>query len=411
MLKNNFLVFFLCFFCKITFAMTINEAVEKTLSESNESKKLQADYSSYTAGQVLGFEKLLLPSVGYKLNKITTTPLNLNDTKTQEGSFFISYDVSNLYKGSFLFSSNVAGLNSKKSLNKEEVSKLTISAIEIFLNVFEAQKSVELLEKSLNVNLKMLERAKERYNYGSSRKTSVLLLESQVEEIAANLELSKNNLEIAKVKFAKIIGIAPENLQEPNEETITFKTFEDFISQVKKENNSLKASESAKNSAKYNLAYESSQFLPDISITLEKYKTQNLTLDTKDEGKRIIISAKLYFYNPGVFGSVAKSGYEYRSAKEQNFVDQKSITIEAQDLWAKNDYYKTAVTSKQRLVDTRKKLVSEYAHDYSYGRIELTDVLEEERKLTESELELLKLKIQKLLNIYKIKSLAGVKIL
>ena len=402
---NKFSILFLFIFSN-SFAITLEEAVQKTLKQSHEIKKIEADLSSVSGNKTSNFAKTFLPEVDYRLTKTTTEPDTSDQFNRTEKALVASYNVSNLYKGSLNYLSGNAALNVKKFTSQQEKTNLTIEVIKIYLKVLETQKTIELLEKSLQLNNQILEQARIKFNSGSVRKTSVLLAESQTEEIISNIELAKNQLIIDKNRFLLMVGEKAENLIEPPLPAFPYSKLEDFLENIKKNNNALKSSESQKNSKKYDLAYLSSDFLPDISISYQKYSAKDsFFLSKEDSGSRIVLSAKFYLYKPGLISSVIQKSYDFQSSKEQNFINLKEITTNARDLWAKYEYYNAIIPSKERLVKVRAMIAKDFAEDYKYGRVQLSDAIDEEAKFTEAELDLLKVRFKKILNIFEMKGM------
>jgi outer membrane protein TolC len=404
---NKFSILFLFIFYN-SFAITLEEAVQKTLKQSNEIKKIESDLSSVTGNKTSNFAKTFLPEVDYRFTKTKTDPNETDLFSKTEKAFVASYNVSNLYKGSLNYLSGNASLNVKKFTSQQEKTNLIIEVIKIYLKVLETQKTIELLEKSLTLNKQILEQARIKFNSGSVRKTSVLLAESQMEEIIANIELAKNQLIIDKNRFLLIVGEKAESLMEPPLPVFSYSKLEDFLENIKKNNNALKSSESQKNAKKYDLAYVSSDFLPDISISYQKYSAKDsFFLSKEDSGSRIVLSAKFYLYKPGLISSVIQKSYDFQSSKQQNLINFKEILTNAQDLWSKYEYYNAITPSKERLVKVRAMIARDFTEDYKYGRVQLSDALDEETKFTEAELDLLKIKFKKMLNIFEMKSMLG----
>jgi outer membrane protein TolC len=198
-----------------------------------------------------------------------------------------------------------------------------------------------------------------------------------------------------------------KNLTEPKIPQIKYKTLDEFVDAVKDDNLAIKAKESSKTAYKYNLAYTSSQFLPDISLSYQKYKNINLLTNEELDGSKVTLSARFYLYKPGLISDVIQKGYEYQASKFDLKNELETKIDSAKELWNFYEYNKKIISSREKTVKARNLVAKEREVDYNAGRVEITDKLDEEKNLLDSELNLIQSKFQNLLTIYKIKNLAG----
>ena len=151
--------------------------------------------------------------------------------------------------------------------------------------------------------------------------------------------------------------------------------------------------------------------MPDISITLQKYSVNtiddNQSASIKRDGHKVSLNARFYLYKPGLISDVIKKGYEYRSSKYSYSSNLSELIDEAKSLWSSYEYHKSVLPSKENLVKIKTQIINDYKTDYTYGRVRLSEVLDQEKSLTQAELDLLKVKFEALENVYKMKSLQG----
>ena len=388
-------------------AVTLEMAIENAKKEGSEFKKLENDTGSVKVSKIIAAENFLLPSVSLNETRYELNSQDVEDKKTNTQTLEVAYSISNLYKGSLLGMSGIYGLNSQNSLLDAGKNNIIIEVIDIYFDTLKAEKKIELYKKSLDLNEQILKQTETNARLGSVKNTTLYLAQSQYEEAKANLELAFNEFEVVKNKFILKVGMEPMNLVEPVQTDLAFKTMEELMAKSEKHNFQIQSTKNQRTASKYNLSSSMTDFLPDISIKYERYREHDLFFNEEYSGNRITINAKFYLYKPGIISSVVQKSYDYHSSKNNHDFTVLYIKNTAQELWSKKEYYTVILPSKQKIVNIREQIVNEWKIDYTYGRIDLTSLLDEERKLVEAELDLLQIKFESLKNIYQIKNISG----
>ena len=388
---------------KPVLALTLDEAIESAVQNSDVFGQKNAEISSYSATKFNNFEKAFFPSVSLGYNDTKEKGF---DNKIKNRTFDVSYSISNLYKSSFGFYGGTQYLNYVKLNADISKNAFIIEVASLYLKILEIKKNIEVYEKSLEVNNKMLKQVSRKVENGSAPLSSLHLIEVETEQIEANLDYEKNRLENAKSTFFSKVKLDAVGLIEPNQIDLKYDNFESFLNAVKMNNNQINAIKSKNISAKYNLAYSTSDFLPDLNLSYQKYSNVDI-FGTKTDSSRVVLSAKFYLYKPGLISDVIIKSYEYRASNFELKGEMQNQMNKAKELWSLYEYYKKALKSKEKIANVRKMIVSEQMQNYAVGRVELTDVLNEEKKLREAELDLIKIKFETFLNVYNMKNLSG----
>lgn len=394
----------------IAFSLTLEEAISHSKKHSDESLRIQSKLSSITAEKSSQISQNFLPSVAYYYNRVSsdTPEVTSGGKKYIDRGLEFRYDISNLYKGSFGVLSTNSGLNTQKFAEKISNNEFILGIIKSYFTILEAQKRLELLQQSLELNTKIYQMTQNMANRGMTKKSSAMIVLSEIEEITSNISLAENSLEVEKLNFFAKTGLEAKDLVEPKKPELEFTNVEDIVKKAKEENLEIKAAISKRNIAKHNLAYTGSDFLPDISIT---YKKSDQMLDDRSfEQSTLSLGFKFYLYKPGLISNTISKGYEYRSSNSDFAKTFKAIENKIRDLWAKYIYYQKIIKTKERIVEVRKVIATELDTDYRYGRVEIAIKLEEEKKLLEAEQELLKIKLESIINIFELKIASGLDI-
>ena len=400
-----------CFVSNSAFALTVEEAVLNALRNGDDAKKIASDISSYTTQKTSGFEKVFLPEVYLGYNRGNTNPEEELLRQEETKSLNVEYALSNIYKGTTSLTRDIASINAKKYNSKQEKIDLILGVIKLYFGVLQSVKKVELQERALKFYEKIYEQTKARVERGAEKRSAFYLAQSEVEEAKATLAFDRSQLEIEKNKFFVKVGVKAEKLKDPTFQLLKFRSLDEFIKNLEEESLKIKTTQYQAKAAKYDLASSSTDFLPDISITLQKYSVNtiddNQSASIKRDGHKVSLNARFYLYKPGLISDVIKKGYEYRSSKYSYSSNLSELIDEAKSLWSSYEYHKSVLPSKENLVKIKTQIINDYKTDYTYGRVRLSEVLDQEKSLTQAELDLLKVKFEALENVYKMKSLQG----
>lgn len=391
-------------------ALTLEMAINSATQDGFEFKKLENSSSSIEVSKIIAVENFLMPSVSLNETRFEHNKQDIQEFKTNTQALEVSYNLSNIYKGSLLGMQGIYTLNSQNNLLNGTKNKIILEVIEVYFDVLKSIKKIELYKKSLSLNTQILNQIETNARLGSAKNTSLYLAQTQTEEVKAELELALNDFETVKNKFILKVGLEPKNLIEPTQSKLNFNTLNELIESVEKRNFDIQSTQDEKKASKYSLAYSMTDFLPDLSIKYEKYKEHDLLIDSNYSGNRVTINAKFYLYKPGLVSSVIQKNYDYYANKNNHEFNVLSTKNIAENLWSKQEYYKTILPSKEKIVSIRRQIVEEWNTDYRYGRVDLINLLDEEKKLVEAELDLLEVKFESLKNIFSIKNIAGEKL-
>jgi outer membrane protein TolC len=383
---------------KSLFALTLDEAILKTSQTSDKIEQQDANISSYKARKFEELSQVVLPSVYLGYDKLDAIDGPSSTTK----SLNVNYNLSALYKGSIGFYAGSKAIDAQILTANASKNATILEVVKLYLDVFEITKNIEIYQKSIELNDKIREQSKTKVQRGSLPSTSLDLIEVEIEEIKALIELEKSKLSTAKAKFFAITKLEAKNLIEPKLVNINYADVQDFLTSVKQNNIQIKALENQKKASKYDLSYSASDFLPDLNLIYTKSQSSDDITNS-----RIALSAKFYLYKPGLISGTIKKSYAYRASNFELAIAIDEKISRARELWSLYEYYQKTLTSKEKIVRVRNTIVQEQLRNYSLGRAEIIIALEEDKKLRDAELSLIKTKSEKILNTYRMKDLTG----
>ncbi len=217
---KNILKIVIIFLCSNSFALDINDAIRSTI-EKNPKVTIALEKLNES-------KELLIYSKGFKLPTISTTisgtyknsDTTTSTSKSTPETFTDAYKITisqNIYDAGY---SDLEIERSKVLYNSELVKAqiiiqdLILDAIQGYLSVLNYEKSLEATRKNYDSVMKAYEETKTRFNLGSATLYDLQDSEASYAVSKTNLFSAEENVKISKKTFNKIVGLKPLNLED-----------------------------------------------------------------------------------------------------------------------------------------------------------------------------------------------------
>ena len=148
----------------------------------------------------------------------STTPETFTDKyklSITQNLFDAGYNDLEIERSKILFDNEVINF-------KIIIQNLILDAITGYLTVINYEKSLEATEKNFESVSKALEVTKTKFEFGSSTLYELQRAESSSAIASVNLFEAKQNVEIGKKSFHRIVGLKPINLEDVNARGYSF---------------------------------------------------------------------------------------------------------------------------------------------------------------------------------------------
>ena len=385
--------------------ITSNAKVKIGLEKLNESKEL--------------IEK----STGAKLPTVTSTisgtysksELETSTSTTTPETFTDKYKITvtqNLYDAGF----NDLEITRSKILYDNEIinfqltiQDLILDAINGYLTVINYQKSLEATKKNFESVSKALEEIKTKFTLGSSTLYDLQSAESSYAIANANLYSAERNYEISKKTFLRIAGIKPVNL----EDIINIESNLSFINILKsshKNNLNLKILNNNIENNKILLLKEKKSKQPSLDITgsAEYADAGRVDPGTETTNGSIALTLTIPLYQQGIDNSNIRKYYSAIIQSELNYEDYKNdIEIQLSNAFKDYNISKVNMESNLTVIQASETALKSLNEEYEIGTKTITDLVDEESKLLQANVNFLNSKKDFLVNYFVIKSLDG----
>ena len=408
------LIFFL-FIANNCFGINIDEAIKSTI-ENNPKVSIALE-------KIEEAKELLIYSKSEKLPSITSSvsgTYSKSDTDTSTSNstpetFTDAYKITiskNLYDAGFndLEIERSKVLFNNEIINfKSTIQDLILQAIEGYLTVINYEKSLEATKKNYDSVLNAYEEIKTRFELGSATLYDLQNSEASFAIAKTNLYSAEQNLSISKKTFKRIVSLSPINLEDIFNINASLQV-KNILENAEQNNlNLLLISNEIKNKEILILKEKKSKKANlDISGTgLYSYGSR-LEQGTDTTSGTLALTLTIPLYQKGQDDSNIRKYQSQKLQEEINFQDTyDDVQILILNTFKEFQISKSKMESNLVVIKSIKTSLISLKEEYEIGTKSITDLIEEEEKLLNANVNFLNSRKDYLLNYFKIKSLDG----
>ena len=397
------------------YALDIDEAIKSTI-ENNPKVKIAIEKLNES-------KELIIFSRGAKLPLITGsisgTYKNSNtSTSTTSSTAETLTDVYKLTITQNLYDSGVNDLEIERSkilFNNEMIKfKLTIQdlildAIEGYLAVLNYEKSLEVTVKNYDSVSKAYEENKTRFDLGSATLYDLQNAEASFAIVSTNLFAAKQNVEISKKSFLKVVGLDAINLEDILKIN-TLINFEKILENSLIDNlNLILLSNDIKNKELLILK-EKNLKKPNLDLTGTGSYSDGGRFDTGTESSSASLALTLTvpIFKKGRDNSNIRKLQSQKLQNEISLLDSKDdLELLIANTFKDFKINESQMKSNQIIIKSIETSLRSLQEEYNIGTKTITDLVEEEEKLLNAKVNYFNSKKDFLLNYFKLKSLDG----
>ena len=304
-------------------------------------------------------------------NSITLNRHEFNGTITQ--SIFAGGGIINEVKRNY---ANFVALNFRKIATANDIA---LEVTEAYLNVLLQKRIIKISNANLRKHNDLLGLTKERASAGVSRQAELSQATARVNLARTNLINAEGNLEEARIKFRKLVGMWPEKLTAPKSPTVgLFPTSIDkavplamsYHPQIKSASADIKEAQAKKKVA-------ASNFFPKVDAVLSAGRNRNLDgLEGKNYDNIAAVRMTYNAFKGGAdLANTRKAAFEMQEAiqiRNNTIIDVREALALSYNSW---DINKRRTSVLKRYVTNVQKTKSAYFEQYKIGKRSLLDLL------------------------------------
>ena len=408
-------ILFFIFLASNLNALNIDEAIKSTILNNpkvkiaieklTESKELM----SYAYGSKKPTLTSTISGTYANADKKTSTASNTPETLTDKYQLTLSQ---NLYDAGY----NELEIARSKILFNDEViqfkitlQSLILEAIEGYLTVINYEKSLEANQKNYDSVSKAFEETKTRFDLGSATLYDLQNAEASFAIASSNLFAAEQNVQISNKSFKRVVGLQAINLEDQlniNNLVNLSNTIETAMDQ----NLNLLLAKSDIENKKILLLKEKKSKKPslDISGTAEYSDSGRFDSGTELTQGSVALTLTIPLYQKDQDNSNIRKYHSQILQSEIYLEDfREDILILIYNTYKDLQISESNMSSNQIVIQSIETSLNSLNEEYNIGTKTITDLVNEEEKLLNANVNYLNSKKNYLTNYFKLKSLDG----
>ena len=408
-------ILFFIFLASNLNALNIDEAIKSTILNNpkvkiaieklTESKELM----SYAYGSKKPSLTSTISGTYANADKKTSTASTTPETLTDKYQLTLSQ---NLYDAGY----NELEIARSKILFNDEViqfkitlQNLILEAIEGYLTVINYEKSLEANQKNYDSVLKAFEETKTRFDIGSATLYDLQNAEASFAIASSNLFAAEQNVQISNKSFKRVVGLQAINLEDVlniNNLVNLSNTIETAMDQ----NLNLLLAKSDIENKKILLLKEKKSKKPslDISGTAEYSDSGRVDSGTKLTQGSVALTLTIPLYQKDQDNSNIRKYHSQILQSEIYLEDfREDIQIQIYNTYKDFKISESNMSTNQIVIQSIETSLNSLNEEYNIGTKTITDLVNEEEKLLNANVNYLNSKKNFITNYFKLKSLDG----
>jgi len=408
-------ILFFIFLASNLNALNIDEAIKSTILNNpkvkiaieklTESKELM----SYAYGSKKPTLTSTISGTYANADKNTSTASTTPETLTDKYQLTLSQ---NLYDAGY----NELEIARSKILFNDEViqfkitlQSLILEAIEGYLTVINYEKSLEANQKNYDSVSKAFEETKTRFDIGSATLYDLQNAEASFAIASSNLFAAEQNVQISNKSFKRVVGLQAINLEDQlniNNLVNLSNTIETAMDQ----NLNLLLAKSDIENKKILLLKEKKSKKPslDISGTAEYSDSGRVDSGTELTQGSVALTLTIPLYQKDQDNSNIRKYYSQILQSEIYLEDfREGIQIQIYNTYKDFKISESNMSTNQIVIQSIETSLNSLKEEYNIGTKTITDLVNEEEKLLNANVNYLNSKKDYLTNYFKLKSLDG----
>ena len=408
-------ILFFIFLASNLNALNIDEAIKSTILNNpkvkiaieklTESKELM----SYAYGSKKPTLTSTISGTYANADKNTSTASTTPETLTDKYQLTLSQ---NLYDAGY----NELEIARSKILFNDEViqfkitlQSLILEAIEGYLTVINYEKSLEANQKNYDSVSKAFEETKTRFDLGSATLYDLQNAEASFAIASSNLFAAEQNVQISNKSFKRVVGLQAINLEDQlniNNLVNLSNTIETAMDQ----NLNLLLAKSDIENKKILLLKEKKSKKPslDISGTAEYSDSGRVDSGTELTQGSVALTLTIPLYQKDQDNSNIRKYYSQILQSEIYLEDfREGIQIQIYNTYKDFKISESNMSTNQIVIQSIETSLNSLNEEYNIGTKTITDLVNEEEKLLNANVNYLNSKKNYLTNYFKLKSLDG----
>lgn len=288
-------------------------------------------------------------------------------------------------------------------------NQILLQALTAYVDVQRDMQVVKIRTNNVDVLLKQLDAAKDRFDVGEITKTGVSQAEARVAGARAQLSGAKAQLAASRAAYEKVIGQAPGTL-EPAADPVNLPTsFADAIQWAQKNSPSIQNAKLSELAAEKGVTIAKSGLMPKVSLGAQAYHQDNAGYDgASAEAVATTLSLSVPLFTGGLSQSKVREAKQKASQARIGVLQADRVVREqVSNAWNQLQSTRIAIKANEDAVTAQNLAYQGVEQENQVGLRTTLDVLDAEQELLSAKLALVSAKRDQLVAAYGLVSAIG----
>jgi adhesin transport system outer membrane protein len=272
-----------------------------------------------------------------------------------------------------------------------ERSELTaLDAAEAYIDVIRYTRLVAVARENLAAHTRIQSNVESRFKGGRAGEGDLQQTRERVEATRAALDQFRQNLDEARAKFRKTVGIEPYNLRVPGRLAGLPASKDQALAVTLTKNPTIRAAKADADAARFAFRSTAGAFLPSVSLearATEGNDTDNFYGHYGQESVKVV--ANWDIFTGGTDSWKRAAAAEHYTEETMRHARLQREAFESIDkAWAARTITNARIEDLLRQITADRKVITAYAKEYDIGQRSLVDLLNAENQLFNAQVSL-----------------------
>lgn len=413
---SKYILLVTTFICSSAYGLTLEEALPLAYNNSEEvviAKEAFIGEIQSMSTAIAGFMPNISAQIKTQNDKNNPAPLTRNNTNHETSTTQTVQITQPIFNGG----SDVANLKAANAQFRvsrakfyESEQKFLMSAIQTYLDLYEAQELYNIATTSLDFRKTEFQASEERFKLGLETVTGTAIAKTKLLQAEASKAASFAKLESLKARFRDMFSTDPSDLALPSDNANVPEDLESFTKRAMAANFTLAQAQNGASAAKSSSHSVAGRLLPKVDIFAQSSRNTS-TVVTSDPSKVLStgVSVTIPILSKGgaEYADIRKANSDARSAVQRLQAIMHEVNVNTISIWQQYQASKMSLAYSAEAVQSSELALEAAKQEYLVGSKTMLDVFQLEDDLNRAKTQDIEIKKSYIINMYNMQSHMG----
>lgn len=371
--------------------LTIQSAIKQTIVTNPGVGEAAANRRA-TESELRQVQSTLLPQVklearfGAEKFHHVTTPTPVGDSVWRNGDMY-SVVVRQLVFDGFYSVNEIwrqaARVDAAAMRTYERTELLALDAAEAYIDVVRYLRLISLAERNVQAHREIAGNVDSRYSGGRAGEGDLQQTRERVAAAEASLAQFRQNLDEARAKFRKVVGLEPHNLRWPGRLPALPNTKDEALAVALRYNPTIRAAQYDADAAKYAFKATDGAFVPNVALegrAQSGFNYNNYIGHREEYSGKVVVSWDVFRGGQDVWRR-NEMGERYIESTQRHARLQRDALESIDKAWAARTLTADRIAALNRQVEADRRTITAYTKEYDIGQRSLIDLLNSQNQV------------------------------